>query len=113
MAHALDPDQLGAGNGVSGLLPALGHDERIVGAVDDQRRCGDRAERRPTIAIGQGGHHLPDATVRVPGPVQVGQGLSPHVRLVERVTRTGDEPGRFDSRCDDGLTIMRIHVRRL
>ena len=65
MAHAVDQQQLRAGNGRCRVFSSFHPHQRIDGAMNDQRRRPDRPQPILAIARGENGAQLPSDARRI------------------------------------------------
>ncbi len=94
--------------------PPLRHHQRVVGAVDDQRRHVHRAQLGGAVAICHDRHHLAGLALRVPRSPDAGGDQLADQLLVEGEAAPGHEAGASHPRLDAALQGARIrsHERR-
>ena len=92
----------------------LGWNERVVGAVHDERRHLDQFQRRDPGCGGEDRDELPPEPERVIGPVIEALDLGPLRLGVERVLHAGEHASRLDAEGDPLLArrTRRAHEKR-
>ena len=107
MAHALDQDQLGAGDRL-GCGPTAGDvDQGIVGAVDDHGRATDCGQRLGPVTRADRGNELALAAGRVDAALVVPGSDRPQPELVELEAWRADHPARRDQVVEIGVEALR------
>ncbi|MCU1394819.1 MAG: hypothetical protein JWM34_3247 [Ilumatobacteraceae bacterium] len=106
VTHAVDHDEFGFRDRCGSGLPAAETDERIVGAMNDDRWHPEQSKVRSAIAAGDDRVPLPQAACRMEGAIERRSSPTARGGLIEREPASDDEATKMNS-CNQHLVTCR------